>query len=549
MKNRTKILLVVLRMGIGWHFLYEGVIKLFQTDWSSMTYLKGSYGFFSGFYHWMAADPGMVQAVDFITTWGMILLGAGLILGVLTRVSAVSGMLFLALYYVAYPPFGAEYTGLGTDGHYWIFNRNLIEMIALAVIVRFPINEYSLVHFARVLFRGSNGQPAMQAADPGCSPVRETMKEKSSGGRSIRGKVQEDGSGNRSTGEEMQEDGSGYSSRRREMLKGLATLPFFGGLLIGSVARAKTIDPDAITGSTITLKDSDLTDLKGVLPRGKLGELEFGRIIMGHNLIGGTTHTRDLLYSKELFLRYNTKERVLKTYALAEQAGITMVNVTTNSMPILNEYKKRSGSEMMSMAQVHFDRKSNDPLTYYKKFMEWGASTMYVMGMETDNLVMEGRLEPIQEAVEFVQSQGYQAGIAAHSVQSVIACEKAGINPDYYFKTMHHDNYWSATPRGYREEFSMSKGNSPDHNRYHDNMWDVFPGQTVDVLQKVEVPVVGFKVLAAGAIPPADGFRYAFENGADFICVGMFDFQVVEDVNIATEVLGGPLNRVRPWYS
>jgi hypothetical protein len=58
---------------------------------------------------------------------------------------------------------------------------------------------------------------------------------------------------------------------------------------------------------------------------------------------------------------------------------------------------------------------------------------------------------------------------------------------------------------------------------------------------------MGFKVLAAGALEPKDGFKWAFENGADFICVGMFDFQVVEDVNIALDTLNN-LNRTRPWF-
>jgi len=63
------------------------------------------------------------------------------------------------------------------------------------------------------------------------------------------------------------------------------------------------------------------------------------------------------------------------------------------------------------------------------------------------------------------------------------------------------------------------------------------------------VPVMGFKVLAAGAIHPKSGFKWAFENGADFICVGMFDFQVVDDVNICIETLQQLQNRTRKWYA
>ena len=44
-----------------------------------------------------------------------------------------------------------------------------------------------------------------------------------------------------------------------------------------------------------------------------------------------------------------------------------------------------------------------------------------------------------------------------------------------------------------------------------------------------------------------EGFRYAFSSGADFICVGMYDFHIVDDVNIALVVLSGELHRKRPW--
>jgi hypothetical protein len=59
---------------------------------------------------------------------------------------------------------------------------------------------------------------------------------------------------------------------------------------------------------------------------------------------------------------------------------------------------------------------------------------------------------------------------------------------------------------------------------------------------------MGYKVLAAGAIEPKDGFKWAFDNGADFICVGMFDFQIVKDVNICLEILNGVTDRKREWY-
>jgi hypothetical protein len=60
-------------------------------------------------------------------------------------------------------------------------------------------------------------------------------------------------------------------------------------------------------------------------------------------------------------------------------------------------------------------------------------------------------------------------------------------------------------------------------------------------------PWIAFKVLAAGAIKPKEGFRYAFENGADFVCAGMYDFQMVGNVNLAGEILASEIKRDRPW--
>jgi hypothetical protein len=70
----------------------------------------------------------------------------------------------------------------------------------------------------------------------------------------------------------------------------------------------------------------------------------------------------------------------------------------------------------------------------------------------------------------------------------------------------------------------------------------------VEFVERAKVPVMGFKVLAAGAIKPEDGFNWAFQNGADFICVGMFDFQIVNDVNITIDVLNKMQGRKREWY-
>ena len=114
---------------------------------------------------------------------------------------------------------------------------------------------------------------------------------------------------------------------------------------------------------------------------------------------------------------------------------------------------------------------------------------------------------------------------------------------------MHHDNYWSAHPRENRRPFEVDGTRYLEHDMFHDNCFCPFPDRTVEFVNRTKIPVMGFKVLAAGAISPQDGFNWAFENGADFICVGMFDFQVVNDVNVCIDTLKKLKNRKREWYS
>jgi len=120
-----------------------------------------------------------------------------------------------------------------------------------------------------------------------------------------------------------------------------------------------------------------------------------------------------------------------------------------------------------------------------------------------------------------------------------MAVEKAGFAPDFYMKTLHDMNYWSKRRLDQMKEVIDNYG--------IDNYWCMDPKQTIAYMSELNRPWIAYKVLAAGAIHPRAGFRHAFNNGADFVAVGMFDFQIAEDAAVLTEVLPAAENRAREW--
>jgi len=508
-----KTIITIIRAAVGWHFLYEGCIKLFAENWSAASYLNNTYGFLSGFYHWLAISPGRLAVVDFLNVWGLILIGLALFIGLLSRWASLAGALLLVLYYFAYPPFGI--TLLTGDGSVYIINQLFIEASILIFLFCYREKGYGLGNLlcrdgARPVISGKVGS---SDTDGACPVSTDTV------------------------------------NTRREMLKDLATIPVLGLIGWGAGRSAKLYGTDTLSGATIQVNQVALGDLKGELPKGKVGNHELSRLIMGGNLIGGWAHARDLIYAEKLFKAYNSEKKIFETLMLCEQAGINCINIGYPTIDTMVKYRKVTGSKMKIITQVGIREKEEDKFGDVTYAVDQGIDIIQLQGNWCDWLVRDNRLELIDGILSRIRSHGIMAGMGAHTIDSFIICEENGIIPDYYMKTMHHDNYWSAHPRENRVAFEVDGAKSMDHNMFHDNCFCPFPDRTVEFVNRTKVPVMGFKVLAAGAIHPKSGFKWAFENGADFICVGMFDFQVVDDVNICIDTLENLQNRTRGWFA
>jgi hypothetical protein len=274
------------------------------------------------------------------------------------------------------------------------------------------------------------------------------------------------------------------------------------------------------------------------MPMGKIGNLKISRLISGGNLISGWSHSRDLIYVHDLMRHYNTDEKVMETLELLEEHGVNTIVADPSERPyrIFPKYWNERGGKIQWIAEGHPTLK--DLKTDIKTSLDYGASAIYIQGVIGDRWLRSGHLDELGECVDFIKSNGVPGGIGAHMLDVIIESERRKYNADFYVKTLHQSNYWSARRPGQNLDV-VDNGT--------DNYWSMTPEKTTEFMKKVDKPWIAFKILAAGAIHPREGFKYAFDNGADFICVGMFDFQVIEDCLIAADTLKTMGSRQRPW--
>ncbi len=521
---RLAVPLTLVRIGIGWHFLYEGLAKWIDPRWTAAGYLENSTGLLSEWFRQLGANQALLPAVDVLNIVGLTVIGLLLLLGCGTRLAAAAGVLLLAMYYLAMPPWPATTVGYASEGHYLLVNKNLLEIMALVTLVVIPrAGTYglgNLVQRTRVAAR----KTAVEVPD------------------------------------EMNHYPEHAGAARREVLKNLISLPFFGGFVFAFAKNhgwqsfeeanllsrgAKPPSPaslDGVTGATITVTPrTELSQLKQPVANGKIGKWEISRLMCGGNLFGGWAHSRDLIYVSRFLREYHTESKLLDTLWLCSQCGINTagLNMRPEEITVLQKFWKQGG-KMQWIPQMCFEdpAKFRDEVT---RAADLGAIGAQIQGNVGDALVKRGKVDLLGEMIDFIKGKGLLAGVAGHELATIQAAETARIRADFYQKTIHPTNYWSWQPGQPKDKMVID-------NYGTDNYWCRDQAETIAFFEKCDKPWIAFKVLAAGAIQPAQGFRYAFESGADFALVGMFDFQLVENANQFTSIANDPaFKRNRPW--
>ncbi|MGD0899698.1 MAG: hypothetical protein ABR915_17845 [Thermoguttaceae bacterium] len=255
------------------------------------------------------------------------------------------------------------------------------------------------------------------------------------------------------------------------------------------------------------------------LPVGVIGKLKVSRLICGGNLFSGFAHSRDLAYVSALMKQYFTDEKIMDTLELCERCGIntTVMRCDEHIVGVLRKYRKERHGKIQWIAQAYPRGRNFDNI---KLAVDEGAVAAYPKGELCDAMAAKEQFDILGKAIEFTRSNGLVAGIGAHLVETLQAAQQQQLGPDFYVKTCNSVGYQSKEPEAIGE-----------------------------FMKDVAKPWIAFKVLGAGAVTPQEGFSLALKMGADFLNVGMFDFQVREDVAIMRDLLAKESPRKRPWRS
>jgi thiosulfate dehydrogenase [quinone] large subunit len=122
LSRSAMVAITILRVVVGWHFLYEGIAKLTSPSWSAAGYMKVSRGPFAAFFHWIAGQPQLLDKANLITMYGLTIVGVLLILGLFTRLAAVGGIGFVLLFYLCNPPLVGYFYSIPSEGSYLMVN-------------------------------------------------------------------------------------------------------------------------------------------------------------------------------------------------------------------------------------------------------------------------------------------------------------------------------------------------------------------------------------------------------------------------------------------
>ena len=329
---------------------------------------------------------------------------------------------------------------------------------------------------------------------------------------------------------------------RRDMLFGGAALAALGGAA-AYTKLMRTVPTVRVTGPAVPPFDP-AKDLAGlghpITAYSEIGGVRLSRLIMGGNQIGGWAHCRDMRFYDKLVKAYFTDERVFRNFRIGEACGINTILTNPALMRVINRYWREEGGKIRFISDCGHPESC---LAGARESVENGASLVYHHGGMSDVYAVKGDWRKFRDYLDEARKLGVPVGIGCHRLATVKFCVEHDCIPDFWMKTVHRIDYPTAT-------LGEDKQKSTDGLGVQDNRFvDTDRQEVFDCMESRPEPWIAFKILGAGIEHPKTAIPTSFGGGADFVCLGMYDYQVVEDVNIVNGVFENGLpERKRKWH-
>jgi len=252
-----------------------------------------------------------------------------------------------------------------------------------------------------------------------------------------------------------------------------------------------------------------------MLPTIKLGKSDVTRLIMGGNIISGTSHVSAELDGE--MEDYYTSENIKKAFKRCEECGINTVALRADKhiARIIREYRLEGGnlqwlaqtaSEMLSFrGNINFAMRYN-PIAFYHH------------GSITDNLIQEKKFDVFKENLKVLRDTGLPVGVATHNPEYIKYFDENGFDIDFYMACVYNLTKIEHVS-------SAITGKANEGERFDEADIELM----FDAISKTAKPCFAFKILGATrrcGTPKEvkDCFKQAFNRikPTDGVMVGMF---------------------------
>ncbi len=245
----------------------------------------------------------------------------------------------------------------------------------------------------------------------------------------------------------------------------------------------------------------------------EMGNHQVSRLICGGNPFGGHAHG-NLAYLSKLFREYFTDDKIAETLQVSAANGINtaLIEIEDNILRSLDLYEERMVHRIQWICQIPPDRKEVGLMKHMKQQIQIAsdnkAIAAFIQGAATEEMFASGQTEELRELIALMREKGIVPGVCSHHPEIIEKADELELGAEFYMMTLNRVDYHCDDPEGAKA-----------------------------TMEKLDTPFLSFKVLGAGRDEPEAGFRNAFDAGATFIAVGMFDFQVKENAELVNKIL------------